>query len=516
MITYRRSDLLSNLHRSIAFVTLVSAAIAVAPPTSAQTNSETKQGTISSGWDSKHFPDMKLLLCFQGKGSCLPYDAGVLEEAYARIPAIGNRQTIVAGNSSGAIPAAFFCCFGFSDQNVQHAISRLVNGDRSAVRNMENVNTKIAKISRGQSTEIQHSDLREYIAFALGVTHWQDATSIDEIVRRSSAKPRFPCLIVTCNKEVLEDKHSESLLAPGKLKEIDLSNMTVSWKPEVYNFYKNHPERFAEDHPALKLGKDRRIGRAVTFFVDRSMYDLLSQIPAEERIADLRLMSEAKDVAMAILASASEPTYFPVVRETEPEKILADGDYRFGETIKTRSYLGGYIITMPAQDVRRMLPGLRVLGTGWRHNPLVARMLLKNWMLADCEEIAFRSEWWADLEVNPDAEFESHIEFRDLTGQQEYEFGRRRAKELFSLDWGLPAFVKTPNFNYPASQAIAPRFETPDIYLSDSETKDKKTLKTMRGLGPLYGDPTKLNRESATDKSVSHEKQLPVYPAKQE
>lgn len=503
MITYRRSDLSCNLIRSLAYVTLVSAAIAGAPPALAQINSETKKETISSGWNSKHFPDMKLLLCFQGKGSCLPYDAGVLEEAYAYLPAIRNRQTIVAGNSSGAIPAAFFCCFGFSDQNVKHAISRLVTGNRSAVRNMENVNTKISKLSRGQSTEIQHSDLREYVAFALGVSHWQDATSIDDIVRRSSAKPRFPCLIVTCNKEVLEDKHPESLLAPGKLKEIDLSNMTVSWKPEVYEFYKKHPERFLQDHPALKLGKDRRIGRAVTFFVDPSMYELLSQIPAEERIADLRLMSEAKDVAMSILASASEPTYFPVVRETEPEKILTDGEYRFSETIKTRSYLGGYIITMPAQDVRRMLPGLRVLGTGWRHNPLVARMLLKNWMLADCEEIAFRSEWWADLEVNPDAEFESHIEFRDLTGQQEYEFGRRRARELFSADWGLPAFVKTPHFNFSASRAIAPNFETVDMYLDNSDGTGTKTLKTMRGLGPLYGDRTKLKHESTTDNSVS-------------
>jgi len=504
MITYRRSDLSSNLLSCVAFLTFISVAIAGDASVPAQSNNETKKETISSAWDSKHFPDMKLLFCFQGKGSCLPYDAGVLEEAYAHIPAMRNRQTIVAGNSSGAIPAAFFCCFGFSDQNVKHAISRLVTGDRSAVRNMENVNTKISKISRGQSTEISHSDLREYIAFALGVKQWQDANSVDEIVRRSSAKPRFPCLIVTCNKEVLEDKHPESLLAPGKLKEIDLTNMTVSWKPEVFDFYKKHPERFLKDHPALKLGKDRRIGRAVTFFVDPSMYELLSQIPAEERIADLRLMSEAKDVAMAILASASEPTYFPVVRETEPEKIQKDGEYRFSDTIKTRSYLGGYIITMPAQDVRRMLPGLRVLGTGWRHNPLVARMLLKNWMLADCEEIAFRSEWWADLEVNPDAEFESHIEFRDLTGQQEYEFGRKRAKELFSIDWGLPAFVKSPHFNYSASRAIAPNFEAVDMYIDNSDGTGTKMLKTMRGLGPLYGDKTNYKLKADSDSSLRH------------
>ncbi|MEY4566122.1 MAG: hypothetical protein RLY14_1092 [Planctomycetota bacterium] len=514
MITITHTNPQIARFHSIVLLTILPVALEFATSALAQNSHKTTRETFSSSWDSKHFPDMKLLLCFQGKGSCLPYDAGVLEEAYAQIPAIRNRQTIVAGNSSGAIPAAFFCCFGFTDQNVKHAISRLVTGDRSAVRNMENVNTKISKISRGQSTEIPHSELREYIAFALGVTHCQDANSIDEIVRRSAAKPRFPCLIVTCNKEVLEDKHPESILAPGNLKEIDLTNMTVSWKPEVYEFYKKHPELFSQDHPALKLGKDRRIGRAATFFVDPSMYQLISQIPPEERIADLRLMTDAKDVALAILASASEPTYFPVVREPDPAKILTDGDYQFSDTIKTRSYLGGYIITMPAQDVRRMLPGVRVLGTGWRHNPLVARLLLKNWMLADCEEIALRSEWWADLEVNPDAEFESHIEFRDLTGQQEYEFGRRRAKELFSIDWGFPSFVKTPHFNYPATRAIAANFKTIDMYVSDSDMNGRKTLKTMRGLGPLYGEQPKLKRESATDNSVSLGRKLPINAPK--
>ena len=54
----------------------------------------------------KYFSEIELLLCFQGKGSCLPYDAGVLHEAYQRLPALRNNRTIVAGNSSGSIPAA--------------------------------------------------------------------------------------------------------------------------------------------------------------------------------------------------------------------------------------------------------------------------------------------------------------------------------------------------------------------------------------------------------------------------
>lgn len=441
-----------------------------------------RSGTVDL---ATRFASMELLFCFQGKGSNLPYDGGVLHEAYSRIPAMRAGHTIVAGNSSGSIPAAYFSCFGFSDANVRHAEERLKHGNRDAVRNMESVNNKLSKISRGKSTEILHSELREYVAFALGVSQWQDAPSIDAIVRRSSAKPQFPCLIVACNKEVLEDRHPESKSFPGRLKEIDLSNMQVSWKPEVFEYYRNHPDRFQRDHPELVLGADRGIGHAATFFVDASMFDLLSRIPAIERIADLRLMTDASDVALAILASTSEPSYFPPVLDPRPEKILTSHGQNILESVRHRTYYGGYIISMPAQDVRRMLPGIHVMGTGWRHNPLVARTLLKNWLLADCEEIAYRSEWWADLEVNPDAEFESHIEFRDLSGEDEFHFGLRRARELFDLDIGLPAFIKIPHYNYPAAAAISPVKPSADMFADGDANSNHRTLKTMRGIGPI-------------------------------
>lgn len=438
----------------------------------------------SAGDLEARFAAMELLFCFQGKGSCLPYDGGVLHEAYARIPAMRAGHTIVAGNSSGSIPAAYFGCFGLSDATVRHAEERLMRGNRDAVRNMENVNTKISKLSRGMSTEISHAELREYVAFALGVPQWQDAQTIDQIVRRSSAKPTFPCLIVACNREVLEDRHPEDKNSAGRLKEINLANMEVSWKPEVFEYYRKHPDRFAREHPELVWKADRTIGRAVTFFVDHSMYALLSRIPAEERMADLRLMTDASDVALAILASASEPTYFPAVVDPHPEKILAAAGGSALDSVRKRTYYGGYITSMPAQDVRRMLPGIRVLGSGWRHNPMAARTLLKNWLLADCEEIAQHSEWWADLEVNPDAEFESHIEFRDLNGEQEFQFGMQRTRELLARDHGLPIFIKKPHYYYPAAAAIAPAHPTEDMY-SGTDEQGRSILKTMRGLGPL-------------------------------
>ncbi|MGC3972541.1 MAG: hypothetical protein QM775_35895 [Pirellulales bacterium] len=243
----------------------------------------------------RQFAEVKLQFCFQGKGSCLPYDAGILDEAYRRIPALRENRVVIAGNSSGSIAAGFFSCFGFTDDNVAYAVERLRNGDRTVVRDMENPRSKFVKMLRGQRTEIGHENLREYMGFALGVSDWRNYPTIEAIAARSQAVPRFPLLIVSCNKEVLEDNNDADGRNSVRFKEIDPATMIVSWRPEVYEFYKAHPDRFAAEHPQLKLGPDRRIGRAVTFFVDRSMYALLSQLPPEERTADLRLVETAAE-----------------------------------------------------------------------------------------------------------------------------------------------------------------------------------------------------------------------------
>ncbi|MBA4017481.1 MAG: hypothetical protein C0483_09945 [Pirellula sp.] len=451
--------------------------------------------------ERRRFADAQLMFCFQGKGSCLPYDAGVLHEAYSRLPALRENRVIIAGNSSGSIAAAYFACFGFSDATVKHAVTRLTEGNRDAVRNMENPHSKLSKSIRGKPTEISHENLREYIAFALGVERWQDAKSLDEIVARSTAKPRYPIIIVSCNKEVLEDADASDGRASSRYKEFDLNTLTASWRPEVHEFYRAHPERFASDHPDLVLSDDRRIGRGVTYFVDRTMYALLSQIPPEERQADLRLIETAADVALAIKASVSEPTYFAPVPELQPDRLLVDSRQGDLGNVRKRTYYGGYIVAVPSQDVRRMLPGVRVFGTGFRHFALLSRSTVRDWLLADVELVAQRTEWWADLETYPDAEMESHMDFRDLTAQQEFEFGRRRAVECFAGHAGLPKFVARPKFDYPAAAAIMPAYaaddmfekpEAPAIAQKSGKSGDvpaRQPLKSNRGLGPLLTEP---------------------------
>ena len=423
--------------------------------------------------------NMRLMLAFQGKGSCLPFDAGVLHEAYARIPALRSQQVVVSGNSSGAIMAAYFGCYGFTDESVRFAEHKLITGDRSAVRNMENPNSKVAKLLRGRRTEISHEELREYIAFALGVNPWR-GLSIQQIVQRSRAVPRFPMIIVACNKEVLEDRQPDSKLPVARgYKQLHLDDLTVAWSPEVHQFYLDHSRQFAQEQPDLRLGSDAKIGHAVTYFVDPSMYALLSQIPPQQRTADLRLVTTPADLALAIIASAAEPTYFDPVLEPDPTKLLTwmqPGDLG---NVRRRTYYGGYLVPLPAQDVRRMLPGIRVLGTGLAHHPLEVRKLMTDWLLADCEVVAQHNEWWADMQTTPSAEFYSHMVFRDLTAQQEYQAGREHADACFDHDSGLPPFVRPPKYNTPAKAAIAPAFDAPDMLDADGR------LRTLRGLGPL-------------------------------
>ena len=424
----------------------------------------------------RQMADLQIMVFFQGKGSSLPYDIGATGELYRRVPALRNQRVVLGANSSGSIPAAYFSAFGFTDESVRYAEYRLQRADRKAVRDMEQPSSMISKFLLGQRTEVDHFALREYIAFALGVEDWQSARSLADVVRASRARPVYPVLIAAANKEVLDNQGPGGPTDALDYKEMDYRDFSVSWKPEVYEFYRQRPERFAREHPNLILGSDRRIGKAATFFVDRSMYELLRQVPAAERLADLRLMDSPADLALAIEASASEPTYFDPIEEPEPAKLMTGdlpGDLGCS---RRRIYCGGFIMPLGAQDTRRMLPGIRVLGSGFVHNPLSVRNFLQTEYLADVEKIAHLNCWWADMEMNPDPDFQAHVVAHNLPADQEMAAGRARARQCLDADHALPKFVARPEFDKAARRAILPH---------SADVGAGSPLKTLRGLGPL-------------------------------
>jgi len=426
----------------------------------------------------------KLMFCFQGKGSCLAYDAGVLRAVYDHVSAVRKNELIVAGNSSGSILAAYFANVGFSEASMKHAEFRLQNGGIDAIRKMENSTSKTIKLARGEPTELPHMEMKEFIAFALGVDDWRSATSIDEIVSRSTAKPRFPVVIVACNREVLDNRAPGRLLDSKNHKVFDATNFSVYWKAPVHAYFQAHPDRFAQEYPDLKLGPTPYIGKACTFFVDRSMFELLKQIPPEERMADLRLMETPVDMALAVLASVSEPTYFNPMPENDLGKILSANRLGDLENVTKRSYCGGFLVSQPVQDVKRMLPSLRVAGSGWMHNPSAARTLLSGWYLADAEDVAHLTDWWGDIQFNPPPQIRSAMSSKTSKSTEEFNAGKQAAEIALTRDRALPVFVNQPRFYYPSESAIVPSGDTSD-YLDPLDAVGNLRIKVGRGLGAL-------------------------------
>jgi len=437
----------------------------------------------SSASPTRDISRQQLLFCFQGKGSFLSYDGGVVAEAYTRIPSLREGNVILAGNSSGSILAAYFACNGFNDESLKVAEYQLLYGDDSAIRKMEAPGDKALKLMRKETTELGHEVMNNYIAFALGVPQDRARGSLQDIIRQSRARIKHPLLLVACNREVLQNCPPDDLLRALNYREFDPNTFSISWKPEVYEFYKKHPDRFARDNPDLKLGPTPYIGKAVTFFVDRSLYELLKQIPPSERMADLRLMETPADIAEGILASVSEPTYFRPIAETNPEKLLCGDTEGDLGVVRRRSYCGGFLVSTPAQDIRRMLPALRVMGTGWTIPPVAARKYLQTMYLVDMAAVAHLNCFWADMELSPSDEIHQAMIAKNLSPDKEFAAGRTTAREAFSGAAALPLFIATPQLCYPAQKALMA--EMSDDNFAPPDEQGRRALKTLRGLGPL-------------------------------
>ena len=73
------------------------------------------------------------VMAFQGKGTNLAWDVGVLESLWRNIPSFRNSPIILTGNSSGAIVTAYFACRGISEQTIQSGKQMLIDFPRDAI-----------------------------------------------------------------------------------------------------------------------------------------------------------------------------------------------------------------------------------------------------------------------------------------------------------------------------------------------------------------------------------------------
>jgi hypothetical protein len=349
----------------------------------------------------------KLALVFEGKGTLLGWDLGVLKAVMERRPDFDDSQVVLAGNSSGSIHTAFFACHGLSPASFAEAEDLLLNFDRRLVNDSENVR-KFMRIALGLETEYPHSNMDAVIA---------------RITDNGACVPRVPMVIAALNAEVLDNGVPRRLLLGDRMfRGQDVKRMDY------------------RDYSVYLQG--RYLGRACTYFVDRTMFDRLARMPADERLCELRLVENAADMKVAILASISEPTYFPQLSEPEPSKLYGTTP----QLAARRRYGGGLVLPAVTQDLRRVFPSLHVLGTGRNYPAPLLVSFAQARYLVDVDYSMRLGKWWHDMEVEPGEQTWCAMVRGDFTTQQEYDLGYRQALYCFAYDICRPTGTIQPYF----------------------------------------------------------------------
>ena len=405
-----------------------------------------------------------LLMSFQGKGSSAAYDLGVVRKLYDELPALRDNRVVISASSSGSVLATFFCTRGFSQESIEELTRINANLDRQAIRNNENLTNKAQKIMARQPIEMPHDVLKETIAKVLGVKDYRQTESFRQIARRSRAKIILPVVIVAANYEVIHVAKSTLQDYRPLDRVVDHDSYSVSWTDEAFANYQSDPAKFQKLHPDLKLGPSKYVGKACTYFCDQTMFDQLSQIPESERLGDLRLMTEPEDLALALLASASEPTYFNPVADWDTSKLMIGQQVGDLGNIRRRSYCGGFIMPVVAQDIRRVQPQLFTFNSGGGDLPLPVKIFLESNYLLNYDRIQRQNDWWVDISATVQSDIYRRMAARDLTDAEEYAAGYARATQCLQTGRALPRYVVVPKYNYPLRA-------TPE-----------QSLATMRGL----------------------------------
>ncbi len=432
--------------------------------------------------DAGHLTGKELVFCFQGKGTSFAYDIGVAEAAFEHVSSLGEGSVIVTGSSSGSILAAYFACRGFSQASLDELKAEYQTVDVSQMRMNENVKQKMLRLATGQRSELPREVLRRLLAIVLGISNDNELGSIARVVEQSTVVPKFPFVIVAGNYEVLQNK-SDSSESVTVRRLFNLSDYSVSWSDADFQRYQLDRDAFARNYSNIQLGETPYIGKACTYFCDESTFALLSSIPENERLADLRLVQTPADLALAIQASVAEPTYFDPIEEVDYSKLHVSGALgQLGNT-KRRLYCGGFIMPVVAQDLRRAVPNAHVVGTGGARLPILARSFLEDQFGIDMNRIHQRCAWWLDAQINMPESFRRQMIVRRLPPQEEYQYGLQVARSTFAGEPHLPDFVLPPDleFRRPVAAIVASNDETPVV--------DLPPLQTLRGFGDLVDSP---------------------------
>jgi hypothetical protein len=258
-------------------------------------------------------------------------------------------------------------------------------------------------------------------------------------------------------------------------KEYDPLDMSFYWKESALRDYLKNERKFSAINPGLVHPKEKDtdphfIGKACTYFVSPDLYELLSEQPWKELQCDLRLVESYHDLVHAIRGPIAEPTFFAPTAEDNLAKIRAEGKDGHSGSSKIRRYYGAFLMPFAGQCLRRALPGIRLMGTGFVRLPNAAASILSSLTLIDVREIEKRNIYWEDIEIEPlngDAEM-----IRNKTGTQEQHFRAGLNRTKFCIEEDIKA-------------AMAGRKTSPCIPQS-SRIKEPKESSSLGSKKPDY------------------------------
>lgn len=347
----------------------------------------------------------KVIISFAGKGTALAWDAGVLNVLHKRIKGIRDNNVVLTGSSSGAVWATYFACYGINEASIQRMNMLVKKFDKKLVNDGDG---KTVPVLTGQEHKLvfPHSNLDEFIALGLN---------------DMNCKPKLPTVIAAANAEVVSRQFRGKI--NGKLYNSPVGNKDLFRGADLGN-------------NDVKSSFNYFLGKSCTYFVDETMFAALKKIPASERKCDLRLMEDAEDMKDAILASVSEPTYFDWWKDRDPSKILASvPDPKTNKSVEvmgveSRSYNGGYPMTVVVEDVKRAYPKSYSVSTGRFPLSAVQNELVEHWYTSDGNTGMYQGNWWLDADFVPSPEFWAASEKKEWSAEKEIQEGEKAALKM--------------------------------------------------------------------------------------
>jgi hypothetical protein len=234
----------------------------------------------------------------QGTGTAVGIQVGAMKAILEKHPELV-KQMALTGDSGASIIAAYFACHGISETTLKDCEDLVKKFDPSLVN--ENIPVKMAKI----------------IAFVFSATSAVITTPASELKTKLEALSTFKHenLLPTVNQitEGCEFRHPIGILA---------SNQKVLENLENRLPFSKIKGKSIDEYNTVRNSDGKILGKACTYFVTKVLFDTFIKIPWEKRKCDLRLIRNVQDLRDAILASCSEPTYFPAFKEKEPKMIV--------------------------------------------------------------------------------------------------------------------------------------------------------------------------------------------------